>query len=440
MTRTFYIETFGCQMNKNDSELMALSMTEEGFLPAAASEEADIVIFNTCSVRDHAENRALSRMRGSRKQGRSRGALLVAAGCMAQRIGGDLLKRGTADMVVGPYQVPVIGRLVQSYLADPRENTYLSQETADFTGRINPKLCRTEDTPGWHRWVTITHGCENYCSYCIVPRVRGRLISFPSAQVLDYIRGLAVTGIKEITLLGQNVNQYGTDSGDLPFYRLLEQAASIRGIERINFLTSHPKDFSDEILDVIAGHSNISRSIHLPLQSGSDRILSLMNRRYTRADYLKIVERISARLGTYSLSTDLIVGFPGETEKEFMDTLSAVETIRFDDAYNYAYSPRTGTPACALREELSRDEKIDRLQRLITLQRGISRQRLSERISSVEESIIERYSKKSGDSVMGRTYLNHVVITKGSSDDFGKRLQIRIDSVQGTTLQGTRIA
>ncbi len=438
--KTFYIETFGCQMNKNDSELMALSMTGEGFLPASAVEKADIIIFNTCSVREHAENRALARMRGSRKQRRSRGAIVVAAGCMAQRIGGDLLAGGTADMVVGPYQVPALGRLVRSYLADPGDNTYLSQETGDFAGRINPKLCRTEDSPGWHRWVTITHGCENYCSYCIVPMVRGRLISFPSAQILEYIRGLAASGIKEITLLGQNVNQYGTDSNDIPFYRLLEAAAAISGIERINFLTSHPRDFSDSILDVISDHSNISRSIHLPLQSGSDRILSLMNRKYTRADYLKIVEKISARLGTYSLSTDLIVGFPGETEKEFMDTLSAVESIRFDDAYNYAYSPRSGTPAYSSMETLSREEKIERLQRLIGLQRSVSLQRLTERISSIEDSIIERYSKKSTDRVMGRSYLNHVVITDGTSEDFGKRLQIRIHSVRGTTLHGTRIA
>ena len=427
-------------MNKNDSELMAFSMTEEGFLPAPAAEEADIIIFNTCSVRDHAENRALARMRGSRKKGRSRDVIVVAAGCMAQRIGGELLDRRTADMVVGPYQVPALGRLVRAFLADPRDNAHLSQDMADFTGRINPKLGRIQNAPGWHRWVTITHGCENYCSYCIVPMVRGKLISFPSGQILDYIRDLAATGIKEITLLGQNVNQYGTDSNDLPFYRLLEAAAAISGIERINFLTSHPKDFSDSILDVMSAHPAISRSIHLPLQSGSDRILSLMNRHYTRADYMRIVEKISARLGTYALSTDLIVGFPGETEKEFMDTLSAVEEIRFDDAYNYAYSPRSGTPACSLTEELSREEKIARLQRLISLQRGIARQRLDERISSIEDSIIERYSKRSSDRVMGRTYLNHIVITNGTSEDFGKRLQIRIDSVQGTTLQGTRIA
>ena len=440
MKKTFYIETFGCQMNKNDTELMALSMTGEGFETASGADLADIIIFNTCSVRDHAENRALSRMRGSRKKGAGRDVVIVAAGCMAQRIGGDLLEKGTANMVVGPYQVPEMGRLVRAYMRDSASNAFLSQDLADFTGRINPGLGRTAATPGWHRWVTITHGCENYCSYCIVPMVRGKLISFPSGRILDYVKSLAGAGIKEITLLGQNVNQYGTDSGDLPFHRLLEATAGISGIERINFITSHPKDFSEDILDVIAAHDNISRSIHLPLQSGSDRILSLMNRRYAMADYMMIVEKIAARLVTYSLSTDLIVGFPGETELEFRDTLSAVESIRFDDAFTFAYSPRAGTPACSIPETLTRGQKIDRLQRLIAIQRDIARQRLAERISSVEDSIIERFSTKSPERVMGRTNLNHVVITSGTSDDFGKRVRVRIDGVRGTTLQGTRIA
>jgi tRNA-2-methylthio-N6-dimethylallyladenosine synthase len=379
-------------------------------------------------------------MRGSRRKGADRDAVIVAAGCMAQRIGGELLQKGIADLVVGPYQAPELGRLVRAHLRDSASNAFLSQDRADFTGRINPKLGRTAATPGWHRWVTITHGCENYCSYCIVPMVRGKLISFPSGQVLDYVKGLAEAGIKEITLLGQNVNQYGTDSGDLPFYRLLDATAGVPGIDRINFITSHPKDFSDGILDVIAAHDNISRSIHLPLQSGSDRILALMNRQYSMADYLKIVKKIAARLGVYSLSTDLIVGFPGETEQEFRDTLAAVESIRFDDAFTYAYSPRTGTPACSMEEDLTHEQKIDRLQRLIAVQRGIARQRLAERVSSVQDSIIERFSKKSSDRVMGRTYLNHVVITSGTSEDFGKRVRVRIDGVQGTTLQGTRIA
>ncbi len=440
LKRTYHIETFGCQMNKNDSELMALSLSDHGFQSAPGGAAADITIYNTCSVREHAENRVLSRIRSHRNRLRDRDGIIVVAGCMAQRLGRELIDTGVADMVIGPYQSPDIGRLLRLHLEDRAARSFLSQDISDFSGRIKHDLYKVNDTPEWHKWVTITHGCENFCSYCVVPAVRGRLISFPSAQVLEYIRTLADGGIREITLLGQNVNQYGSDSADIPFYRLLEASARIGGIERINFITSHPKDFSDDILLVIRDNPNISRSIHLPLQSGSDRILGLMNRGYTISDYLAIIGKIRSVLDRSSISTDLIVGFPGESEDEFKDTLRAVETIRFDDAFTYAYSSRRGTPAASLAESLTREEKNARLEKLIAFQRGISKQKLKERIDSVEEAIIERFSKKSPDRVMGKTYLNHVVITAGTRDDIGKRIKIKISGVLGSTLQGTRIA
>jgi tRNA-2-methylthio-N6-dimethylallyladenosine synthase len=440
MNETYHIETFGCQMNKNDSELMALSMQEHGFKPASDPLTADVSIYNTCSVREHAENRVISRIRSHRKYLSGKERIIVVAGCMAQRIGDSLVEDSLADMVIGPYQTPEIGRLLRLHLEDRRRRLFRSQDISDFAGRINPELYRISDTPAWHKWVTITHGCENFCSYCIVPSVRGKLISFPSGQILDYVRSLAAKEIREITLLGQNVNQYGTDSGDIPFHKLLESAAGTAGIERINFITSHPKDFSDDILHVIRGHANISRSIHLPLQSGSDRILGLMNRQYTLSGYLRIVDKINKLLAPFSLSTDLIVGFPGESESEFRETLSAVERIRFDDAFTYAYSPRRGTPAFSLEETLTRKEKIARLEELIALQRSISRQKLKELVNREEDTIIERFSKKSRDKVMGRTYQNHIVVTDGSKDDIGKKIRIKIESVRGATLQGTRIA
>jgi tRNA-2-methylthio-N6-dimethylallyladenosine synthase len=440
MNETYHIETFGCQMNKNDSELMALSMQEHGFKPDSDSLKADISIFNTCSVREHAENRVISRIRSHRKKVAGSNSIIVVAGCMAQRIGKSLIDDEIADLVIGPYQSPEIGKLLRLHLEDRNRRLFLSQEISDFSGRINQGLYRISDTPAWHKWVTITHGCENFCSYCIVPTVRGRLISFPSRQILDHIRSLAAHGIREITLLGQNVNQYGADSNDIPFHKLLGSAAGIPGIERINFITSHPKDFFDDILRVIRDHPNISRSIHLPLQSGSDRILELMNRPYTLSGYMRIVEKIRNMLSAHSLSTDLIVGFPGESDSEFGETLRAVETIRFDDAFTYAYSPRRGTPAYSLEETLTHEEKIARLERLIALQRTISQQKLKELINRVEDTIIERFSKKSQDRVMGRTYLNHIVVTAGSKDDIGKKISIKIDGVLGATLQGTRIA
>lgn len=440
MHKTFYIETFGCQMNKNDSELMSLSLTEHGFEPAPRIEDADISVFNTCSVREHAENRALARIRSQRKSTRGQGGIVVVTGCMAQRLGKEMVENGTADLVIGPYQAPDIGSLVRNYLGDHRNREFLSQHARDFSGRINPRLRRIGDTPDWHRWVTITHGCENFCSYCIVPYVRGKLISFPSGRIIEYIRGLAESGIREITLLGQNVNQYGTDNGDIPFYRLLDQAARVNGIERINFLTSHPKDFSDDILLVIRDNPNITRSIHLPLQSGSDLILEKMSRNYTMDRYRGIVDSMSRILGTHALSTDLIVGYPGETDADFRETLRAVEELRFDEAFTYAYSKRSGTPAASQEEIILREEKMDRLKQLIALQRSVSSRKLRERIDSVEETIIERISKKSDAQVMGRTYLNHVVVVPGTGDDIGKKLKIQINAVKGATLQGTRIA
>ncbi len=438
--KTYSIETFGCQMNKNDSELMALSLEKNGFRAAEDGRVADITIYNTCSVREHAENRVLSRIRSRRTKLRDGGGIIVVAGCMAQRMGTELIENGIADMIIGPYQSPGIGELLLRHMEDRKARAFTSQDVRDFSGRINHDLCRVGATPSWHKWVTITHGCENFCSYCIVPFVRGRLISFPSKQILEYIGALAGVGIREITLLGQNVNQYGSDSGDIPFYRLLEASAGINGIERINFLTSHPRDFSDDIIRVIRDCPAISRSIHLPLQSGSDRILKLMNRGYTMADYMKIVEKIKGLLASSSLSTDLIVGFPGESEEEFLSTIGAIGSIRFEEAFMYAYSPRQGTPAFSLEESITREEKSGRLAKLIEVQRGISKQKLAERIDSVEDVIIEGLSKKSPDRVMGKTFLNHVVITPGAPEDIGKKVKIRIDGVLGSTLQGTRIA
>lgn len=430
-------------MNKNDSELMHLSMIGQGFIPAEEAETADIIIFNTCSVRQHAEQRVIARLesiRASRAMDGGKIRLVAVAGCMAQRIGHELIERKLADMAVGTYHTPRIGVLVRERLLNGVDREILSMSREDFAERITPGLVPHEGNPPWHRWVTISHGCDNDCSYCIVPRVRGPLLSFPSRMIIEHVRALSERGTREITLLGQNVNQYGADGGDMPFYRLLAMTSEVPGIERVNFLTSHPRDFNAAILDVMRDHPNISRSIHLPLQSGSDRILSLMNRHYTMSDYMRIVDAIARSFDSYALTTDLIVGFPGETEDEFRATLDAVSSIRFDEAFTYAYSPRPGTTAYSMPEEIPRKEKMDRLRRLIDRQRAISAERLKERIGRVEVAIIERFSKKSSSRVMGRSFLNHVVILPGTAEDIGKTLRIRIERVAGMTLQGRRIA
>lgn len=438
MDRTFYIETFGCQMNKCDSELMEFSMGEAGFKKIESPEDADILIINTCSVRQHAEDRVIARIRSTRNKMKEH-CIIVIAGCMAQRIGDLLIKRNDADIVVGPYQSPDIGNAVILYLNNKKENIYLSQKSEDFESRINTDFLPRRITASRHEWVTITHGCENFCSYCIVPYVRGKLISFPSGMIIDYIKRLAENGVKEITLLGQNVNQYGQDSSDIPFFSLLEKASQVKGIARINFLTSHPKDFNENIIKVIRDNENISRGIHLPLQSGSDRILKLMNRQYTVRHYLDIFEKIDKIMDTYSISTDLIVGFPGESDEDYRDTLQAVDTVRFDEAFMYAYSPREGTAAYNLEEELTRDEKIERLNNLIHIQRGITLEKLKARIDKTELMIVERISRRSSGEVMGKSFLNHPVITPGSAEDIGKQIRVEVTEIKGASLFGERI-
>ncbi len=438
--KTFYIETFGCQMNKGDSDLMALSMKENGFAQARSIRDADICIFNTCSVRQHAEDRAVARIRQEKGSG-ARGRTIVIAGCMAQRRGEDLVKSRIADIVIGPYQSPRIGEILSSASCVQKGKGLIlvSQDVSDFSERITSALAGEKELHPWHKWVTITHGCENFCTYCIVPYVRGKLISFPSGRILDFIKEAAAGGVTEISLLGQNVNQYGMDSGDIPFWSLLDKAASIKGLVRVNFLTSHPMDFNDEIIRVIAGNPVISRGIHLPLQSGSDRVLELMNRRYTMKRYNEIIDSMHRLIGDFAVSTDLIVGFPGETEDEFHATLDAVRMVRFDSAFMYAYSPREGTPSFNLKEEITRDQKISRLNELIYIQREISLEKLKGRINKTERVIADKVSKKSGSELSGRTALNHFVVFNGEKNDIGKESLIRILDVRGSTLVAEKI-
>jgi tRNA-2-methylthio-N6-dimethylallyladenosine synthase len=433
----YYIETFGCQMNKSDSELIALSMERAGFIGSVESE-ADILVFNTCSVRHHAENRAIFRMRSSRAK-LKKNSVIVLAGCMAQRMGQELLDKKLVDLVVGPYESPKIGEILTGFISNRKKNKYDSLLNADFQSRIDFELAEKKDDLLWHKWVTITHGCENFCSYCIVPYVRGGLISIPPDTIIEYVKRLAGNGVREITLLGQNVNQYG-GKGSLPFYRLLEAVSKINELARINFLTSHPKDFDENIIRVIRDRENISRSIHLPLQSGSDVILQKMNRQYTAKHYLNITEKISNVLDAYSVTTDIIVGFPGESEDDFKSTLDIVKQVQFDDAFMYAYSPREGTRAYNYKETLTGEEKINRLNILIDLQREISRKKMNSRMNCREDVIIEKISKRSNKEVMGKTFLNHPAVTSGTSEDIGKKIGIIITELKGNTLYGKRIA
>ncbi len=441
MQKSFFIETFGCQMNRGDSELMRLSLRRHGFQEANSKQEADICLFNTCSVRQHAEDRAISKIEAAKNSKAGKKKTVVIVGCAAQRVGNEIVASGKADLAIGPYEAPNVGEIIAAYISNSQEekNIFLSQSKEDFQDRLHSELIESREENGWHKWVTITHGCENYCTFCIVPHVRGKLISFPSARIIDFVKDLSARGIFEITLLGQNVNQYGKDSGDIPFYKLLEEVAKIKGILKINFLTSHPMDFSGEIIRVMSDYANISRGIHLPLQSGSNEILKRMNRKYTLESYMDIVEAIDSGLPDYALSTDLIVGFPGESEEQFNETLEAVKKIGFVEAFMYAYSPRSGTLAAKMRDELPRNGKIERLNRLISIQRKISLEKLKMRMDRIEYAIAEKISKKSADEVSGRTGLNQTVVFKGGKEDIGRPVKIKISGIRGSTLFGEKI-
>jgi len=439
MNKTFRIETFGCQMNMGDSELIRLSMLHNGFTEAANPNDADIYIYNTCSVRDNAEKRALARISTAKGIGTVKKRLIVVAGCMAQRLGEELIKRKIANIVIGPYQSPRLGEILKEFLRNKKNRLFISQDGENFAERLTPELLENRDIEPWHKYVTITHGCENFCAYCIVPYVRGKLISFPSDRIINFIKGLADSGVIEITLLGQNVNQYGQDSGDIPFHKLLEKTASIKGLLKINFMTSHPMDFNEDIIHVINNSSNISRGIHLPMQSGSDRILKAMNRKYTSAHYYSIIEKIDKIIPDYAVSTDLITGFPGETVGEFHETLKAVKEIKFDEAFMFSYSPRMGTPSYLLKETISEKEKASRLHELISVQREISLEKLKRRVNNRERVIADKVSKKSGSEVAGKSFLNHPVVFSGDINDIGRETVVEISEVRGSTLFGKKI-
>jgi tRNA-2-methylthio-N6-dimethylallyladenosine synthase len=428
-------------MNKSDSELMELSFKSEGFVSAPSAEGADVVVFNTCSVRKNAEDRATSRLRQARAH-QHKGAVMVLAGCMAQRTGDDFVKKKWADIVIGPYQAPRIGKIVNELLHGKKiASVYTSQDPALFSPRIDEGLLTGQKESPRHTWVTITHGCENFCTYCIVPYVRGALISFPSASILSHLESLVKSGVTEITLLGQNVNQYGQDSGDIPFYKLLESAGRISGLSRVSFLTSHPKDFCEDTVKVIRDNPVLSRGIHLPLQSGSDEILSRMNRKYTWTHYLKLIEWIERYLGNEAgITTDLIVGFPGETEAHFRQTLDAVRRVRFSDAFTYAYSPREGTAAASFPDDISHAEKIRRLNELITVERGIITQRRLERLGRTDRVIGESLNSKDSSQLIGRNDLGQTVVYAGDADGIGVARNVVIERVHGSTLIGNVVS
>ncbi len=436
--KSYYIDTYGCQMNAHDSESLAGILEIMGYAPAQAREEADIIVFNTCCVRENAENRIKGNIGAVKPLKEKRPDLItVVCGCMTQQPGvAESLKKTFSfiDIVMGSGCVHKLPELLLEVLSGRRTAPLLSGPNEAITEHTPVKRVRKESA-----YINIMYGCNNFCSYCIVPYVRGRERSRRSEDILEEARALAGDGCLEIVLLGQNVNSYGKDSGEISFAQLLRRLDKIDGIKRISFMTSHPKDLSEELIEAMAQCEHVSNQLHLPVQSGSDRILRLMNRKYTRAHYMDLVRSIRKSIPDIGLSTDLIVGFPGETDEDFEDTLSLCREIGFASAFTFIYSKRSGTPAASMPEQVPLKIKRERIMKLIeVVEEGALR--VSQNYLGKEyEVLVESLSRRSGSMLSGRTSCGRTVTFKGEPSLIGSFANVKITQIKKNTLAGELI-
>ncbi|MBE5798735.1 MAG: tRNA (N6-isopentenyl adenosine(37)-C2)-methylthiotransferase MiaB [Clostridiales bacterium] len=437
--RTYCVVTYGCQMNAHDSEKLEGMLAEMGMQPAESRETADFVIFNTCCVRDNAQRRALGNVVWLKELKKTRPELMVAVcGCMMQQkgMGEQILRQYPfVDLAFGTHNLYRFAQLMLQAVKSHRRVVEVIQEDE---GSIPEDLPVRRSSP-YHAYITIMYGCNNFCSYCIVPYVRGRERSRASARIIEEARQLKADGVKEIMLLGQNVNSYGLDvEGELSFAQLLAKLDEI-GIERIRFMTSHPKDISDELIDVIANSKHICHALHLPVQHGSTRVLESMNRRYSREKYLSRVEAIRARIPDMSLTTDLIVGYPGETEEEFEETCSLVNEVRYDSAFTFIYSPRIGTRAADMPDQIPENESSRRIQKLIAIQKENTRRNYAAYIGQVHSVLVDEASKRDEHQMAGKNEYNITVNFPGDQSLIGQIVRVKITSAGESTLRGELI-
>jgi tRNA-2-methylthio-N6-dimethylallyladenosine synthase len=427
----FFIENYGCQMNSSETDSLRSIFFDHGFIEVADPPLADIAVINTCSIRKTAEDRIEGRLgyyRGLRDKKGSK-VRVVFMGCMAQNRGKEIGEK-YSDVVAavwGTYNKGGVAELIDS-LKDPGNNNAfsLAQESYEFM-KSSPR-----ERLKFKSFVQISHGCNNFCSYCIVPMVRGREVYRKSGEIIDNISSLVDGGVLEVTLLGQNVNSY-SDSG-LDFPGLLDKISTVTGIKRLTFLTSHPKDLSKNLTEVIRAHDNILKTVHLPLQSANDRILKLMNRKYTFDQYLEKISWIK-EIKDVTISTDIITGFPSESGEEFQDTLDAMKNIMFDEAFMYYYNPRPGTPASSITPQLGMAAKKHRLAELISVQQKIMSERLASFTGFRTSVLMESPSRKDPGELIGRTHNGLMVFMKGDKSLAGKIMNVEILKPSGTGLK-----
>jgi tRNA-2-methylthio-N6-dimethylallyladenosine synthase len=432
--RSFHIITFGCQMNEHDSERMAGILEKQGLTPVDRIEDADMVILNTCSIREKAEQKFYSELgrltRLAGKEGKK--PRIAVAGCIAQQEGRKILSRvPSVDMVIGPSDIPKLRDLV-----DRREQSPGPLVETGGDPEYHLAAVPASRADGLKAWVSIMYGCDNFCTYCVVPYLRGRERSRLSRDIVEEVRVLAASGYKEVTLLGQNVNSYGKGAGDgATFPRLLQLVHDIEGIERIRFVTSHPRDLSDELIASMAALPKVCEALHLPVQSGSDRILGVMNRRYTAAEYREKVRKLRQAVPDIALTTDIIVGFPGETDEDHELTMSLLRDVGFDGIFAFKYSERPNTKALDMPGHLPEEIKDERLSAVFSLQNGITLQKNREHIGSIRDVLVEGASKR-GSQMTGRTRHNKVVNFAGSQSMKGTLVKVRIIAASQNSLSG----
>ena len=430
MDKKLKILTYGCQMNVADSERMAGLLKKIGYTLTEDANAADLILINTCCVRATAEDKVFGQIGRFKALKREKPSLILGVtGCMAQKEGANLIKRAPhVDFVLGTGQNSEVARVVQTLERERKHFVDVSNVSGEIPTEVFPLRGGKVST-----FVPIMYGCNNFCTYCIVPYVRGRERSREPEEIFAEVRQAVAEGFKEITLLGQNVNSY---SGGMSFAELLTAVDKISGVERLRFMTSHPKDLSNELIAAIAGGKNICEHIHLPVQYGSDKILQRMNRVYTVEKYLRLVEKIRAAIPNVSLTTDLIVGFPGETEETFQETLEFLRAVKFDAAFTFIYSKRSGTPAATFENQIDDETKHRRLSELMTVQNEISLKKNSALIDSVVEVLVEGASKTDEKIFTGRTRSNKIVLFAHGVEQVGELINVKISHAQTWLLKG----
>ncbi len=422
----YCISTFGCQMNARDSEKIEGMLEEMGYQKTAKESEADFIIYNTCCVRENAEMKIYGRL-GALKNIKKKNPNLIIAlcGCMMQQdIVLDTLKKKYSfiDIIFGTYNIYKLPELMQTRFETKEPVIDIWDSHQDIV----------EDLPNTRKHafkacVNIMYGCNNFCTYCIVPYVRGRERSRELDDILNEVRVLVADGVKEIMFLGQNVNSYGkTLSTPISFAKLLLEASKIEGLKRIRFMTSHPKDLSDELIEVISKCDNVSKGIHLPIQSGSSRILNAMNRKYTKESYLDLVEKLRAAVPHIEITTDLIVGFPGESDEDFLDTLDVAEKVRYAGAFTFIYSKRTGTPAASMEEQVPEEIVKNRFNKLLELTKGYIYENMKKYVGQTVEVLFEEISKNDKSVLSGRTDTGILVNVRAPEAFIGNFADVKI--------------